>query len=140
MQASTGTQAVDRAAALVRLVVQSPAPVPAVDLAASAGLPKSTTSRLLSAMERNHLLARTADGAWVAGPLFASYASGPNVDSDLIRLAHPTLLSISELTGEAVHLAVARGDQVEQVDQVDATYLLGSRNWVGCLLYTSRCV
>ena len=61
MQASTGTQAVDRAAALVRLVVQSPAPVPAVDLAASAGLPKSTTSRLLSAMERNHLLARTAD-------------------------------------------------------------------------------
>lgn len=131
MQASTGTQAVDRAAALVRLVVQSPAPVPAVDLAASAGLPKSTTSRLLSAMERNHLLARTADGAWVAGPLFASYASGPNVDSDLIRLAHPTLLSISELTGEAVHLAVARGDQVEQVDQVDATYLLGSRNWVG---------
>ena len=126
-----GTQAVDRAARLVQLVVTAEHPMTAVDLGALAGLPKSTTSRILAAMERNDLLARTDDGAWRPGPLFTAYAAGPQADAHLSALARPAMERLRELTGEAVHLAVARSGRVEQIAQVDATYLLGSRNWVG---------
>ncbi len=129
--AQQGTQAVDRAALLVQLVVSAPHPMTAVDLGALAGLPKSTTSRLLAAMERNDLLARTDDGSWLPGPLFTAYAAGPQADTHLAALARPTMERLGELTGEAVHLAVARAGRVEQIAQVEATYLLGSRNWIG---------
>ena len=53
--AATGTQAIDRAAALLVRVVESTRPVPVGELAVAAGLPKSTTSRLLGALERQGL-------------------------------------------------------------------------------------
>ena len=49
----SGTQAVDRAARLLTEVVHSPGSVTFTELAAATGLAKSTTSRLLLALERN---------------------------------------------------------------------------------------
>src|SRR6266851_1492652 len=48
----TGTQAVDRAAQLLREVVRCGDPVTFTELTAATGLAKSTTSRLLMALER----------------------------------------------------------------------------------------
>ena len=59
--AATGTQAIDRAAALLVRVVESTRPLPVGELAVAAGLPKSTTSRLLGALERQGLVQRTRD-------------------------------------------------------------------------------
>src|SRR5256885_428214 len=53
--APTGTQAIDRAAQLLVRVVESQHPLAVGELAATAGLPKSTTSRLLGALERQGL-------------------------------------------------------------------------------------
>src|SRR5690242_21598086 len=50
-----GTQAVDRAARLLTEVVHAPGAVTFTELAAATGLAKSTTSRLLLALERNGL-------------------------------------------------------------------------------------
>ena len=58
----TGTQAVDRAARLVTEVVHAADSVTFTELAAATGLAKSTTSRLLDALERGGLVRRTADG------------------------------------------------------------------------------
>ena len=127
--ANTGTQAIDRAAALVASVVRADEPLSFGELQDDSGLPKSTTSRLLTALERTELIERNPAGSYVAGPLFWLYATRHDPWEELTRLARPTLRKVGEETGETVHLAVARGGRVVQVAQVDSTYLLGSRDW-----------
>ena len=58
MGAESGTQAIDRAAQLLVRVVESPQPPSIGELSAGAGLPKSTTSRLVGALERQGLVQR----------------------------------------------------------------------------------
>lgn len=125
----TGTQAIDRAALLVATVVRADEPLSFLDLHDECGLPKSTTSRLLTALERTELLERNAAGSYVAGPLFWLYATRHDQWDELVRLARPTLELIGADTGETVNLSVTRGDRVVQVAQVDSTYLLGTRDW-----------
>src|SRR5258708_27798288 len=54
----TGTQAIDRAAQLLVSVVEASRPPSVGELSTRAGLPKSTTSRLLGALERQGLVQR----------------------------------------------------------------------------------
>ena len=127
--AGSGTQAVDRAASLVATVVYADEPLSFAELQETSGLAKSTTSRMLTALERTELLERNAAGSYVAGPLFWLYATRHDPWDELVRLAQPTLERVGEDTGETVNLSVARGDRVVQVAQVDSTFLLGTRDW-----------
>ncbi len=124
-----GTRAVDRAADLVSTVVRADVPLTFADLQESSGLAKSTTSRMLTALERSGLLERDAAGSYVAGSLFWLYAARHDPWEELVRLARPAMEAIGEDTHETVHLSVARGDRVVQVAQVDSRYLLGTRDW-----------
>ena len=128
---TAGSQAVDRAAALVALVVESGRPRTFTSLVDELGLARSTTSRLLLALERNRLVHRDSAGHFRPGALFALYAARPDAAADLAELAAPTLGRLGELTGETVNLAVARGQTIVQVAQVDSHFLLGATNWVG---------
>ena len=94
---TTGTQSIDRAADLLARVVRADQPPTFTDLADATGLARSTTSRILAALE---------------------HALG-------------TMRALGELTGETINLGVGRGDTVQQIAQVDSTYFLGSRDWVG---------
>lgn len=125
-----GTQAVDRAAELLWMVVLADDPPEFSALVSDTGLAKSTASRLLQALERHRLVHRDDDGAYAAGPLFALYARRHDSLDEFIKLARPTLDEISAATGETVNLAVALGSTVSQVAQVNSRYLLGTTNWV----------
>lgn len=125
----SGTQALDRAALLVSTVVHADEPLSFVDLMEEADLPKSTTSRLLSALERTGLVERDSSGSYVAGHLFWLYASRHDPWEEMGRLARPTLEAVNAETRETVHIAVARGDRVVHIGQVDSQYLLGTRDW-----------
>ena len=126
---SSGTRAVDRAADLVATVVHADEPMTFADLQDASGLAKSTTSRMLTALERSGLLERDAAGSYVAGRLFWLYAARHDPWDELVRLARPAMDRIGDDTGETVHLSVTRGERVVQVAQVDSTYLLGTRDW-----------
>ena len=126
---ANGTQAIDRAALLVAAVVRADEPMSFLDLHDACGLPKSTTSRLLSGLERTELIERNASGSYVAGPLFWLYATRHDPWEELVRLARPTLERLGEETRETVNLAVTRGDRVVQVAQVDSQFMLGTRDW-----------
>jgi len=126
---SNGAQSIDRAAKLVATVVQADEPISFTELSAETGLARSTTSRLLAALEANHLLERDANGAYISGALFALYAARHDPWSQVVRLAGPVLRKIGAETGETVNLAVPRGDTVVQIAQVNATYMLGARDW-----------
>lgn len=130
-EASTGTQAVDRATDLVALVVRASTPLSFSEIQSISGLARSTTSRLLSALERQGMLARTSSGSFVPGALFVAYAATDSPEAALVRLARPAMESLSRLTGETVNLAIAKGADVVQVAQVDSRFVLGSREWVG---------
>jgi DNA-binding IclR family transcriptional regulator len=125
----SGTQALDRAAQLVSSVVAADEPLSFAALQEASGLAKSTTSRMLAALERSGLLERDGDGGYVAGRLFWSYAARHDPWEELVRLARPAMEQLGEETGESVHLSVTRGDKVVQVAQVDSRYLLGTRDW-----------
>jgi IclR family acetate operon transcriptional repressor len=127
--AQGGTQAVDRAAALLTYVVEADHPVTFAEVTDALGLARSTTSRLLAALENNRLLERSAPGEYVGGPLFVLYAARHDRNAQLARLARPMLEQIGESTGEDVHLAVANGVNIAHIAQVDSTYLLGARDW-----------
>ena len=126
---ATGTRAVDRAADLVATVVRADEPLTFADLQDASGLAKSTTSRMLTALERSGLLERDGAGSYVAGRLFWLYAVRHDPWDELVRLARPAMDAIGHATGETVHLSVTRGDRVVQVAQVDSRYLLGTRDW-----------
>ena len=126
-----GTQAVDRAAQLLVHVVHCPEPVTFTELTAASGLAKSTTSRLLMALERSGLVQRDTRGRFRPGEVFVSYAWRGGAEAGLITVAQPFLDRLGDATGETINLGVASRGMVEQVAQVDSTYLIGGTNWVG---------
>lgn len=128
---TTGTQAIDRAAALLALVVHAQEPLSFRELADGSGLARSTASRLLLALERQNLLERDGAGGYRPGPLFSVYAVRHDPIDSIVRRARPVLARIAERTGETVNFAVPHGDGVSQVAQIDSTYLVGTTNWVG---------
>ena len=127
---TNGTQAIDRAIALVALVVEADEALSFTALTDETGLARSTTSRLLAALEANRMLERNSDGAYICGPLFALYAARHDPWSQVARLADPILRRIGAETRETVNLAIARADTVVQIAQVDASYMIGSRDWM----------
>ncbi len=126
---SLGTQAVDRAAALIDIVIHSEAALSFTELCEATGLARSTTSRLLAALERTELLERGNDGLYVGGQLFALYAALHDPWPQIARIAEPILQRVGEECGETVHLGVARSDNVFYIAQVESTYLLRARDW-----------
>lgn len=128
---TAGSQAVDRAASLLDLVVSAPEPRTFTSLVEELGLAKSTTSRLLHALERNRLVQRDRGGSYRPGALFAVYAARQSTVHDLAELVQPVLERLAEESGETATFAIPRGRDVVQVSQADGRYLLGATNWVG---------
>jgi DNA-binding IclR family transcriptional regulator len=132
MSSPTGAKAIDRAAQLLVRVVESGEPETVTELAATTGLPKSTASRLVAALERQGLVQRDGGrGSIRPGPVLMSFArrSVPNVE--LVELSGPALDRLAESTGETVNVAVPTTRGVEQLAQRDSRHFLGSTNWIG---------
>jgi DNA-binding IclR family transcriptional regulator len=130
VSSAVGSQAVDRAAALLVSVVESPEPRSFTSLVDEIGLARSTTSRLLQALERNKLVQRDRTGGFRAGSVFATFAVRHDRLGDLADLARPSLARLGQLTGETINLAVPDGEEILQVSQVDGRHVLGAMNWL----------
>lgn len=127
----TGTQAIDRASALFIHVIEATNPPLLSQLALAHELPKSTTSRLLGALEKQGLIQRDRAGAYLPGSVLTRFARQRNHELDLSMKMRPVLEALAEKTGETANLAIAGNGYVEMIDQVDGRYLLGATNWVG---------
>jgi DNA-binding IclR family transcriptional regulator len=123
-----GTQTIDRAAQLLTLVLEADEPRALSDLAGDAELPKSTASRLLSALERQGLVEQHGRrGSFEPGPVLRRYANR----GQLTELAQPHLERLSELSGETINLAVPGPLGVEHLAQIESRHFLGTGDWVG---------
>ncbi|MGZ4372039.1 MAG: IclR family transcriptional regulator [Gaiellaceae bacterium] len=130
MEAS-GTQAIDRAAELLVRVVESSEPPSIGELSERAGLPKSTTSRLVGALERSGLIQRLGErGRLRPGPVLLRYASR-DTSQTLVELAGPSLRRLADASGETINLAVPGPGGVEHLAQEDTAHFVGVTDWVG---------
>ena len=127
----TGTQAIDRATSLLIAILNSQERPLLSELARQLDLPKSTTSRILGALERQGLIRRDRDGAYLGGDVLMRFASAQNQDSALIARMRPVLEALAKLTSESINLAVPGNNELKLIDQVDGQYLLGATNWIG---------
>ena len=119
MATEAGTQAIDRAAQLLVRVVESPQPLGVNELAERSGLPRSTTSRLVGALERQGLVQRLGDrGRFRPGPVLLRFASRDGAES-LVELAQPSLRRLADASGETINLAVPGSGGVEHLAQED---------------------
>ncbi len=126
-----GTQAVDRASALLIHILEASTPPILSQLSRGHEIPKSTTSRILSALERADLVRRDRDGAFIAGDVLTQFARLQNRDSVLVVRMRSVLEKLALSTGETANLAIASNGEMRLIDQVDSHYLLGATNWVG---------
>jgi IclR family acetate operon transcriptional repressor len=129
---SPGTLAIDRAAQLLTLVLEAERPRGLGELADDASLPKSTASRLLSALERQGLVQqRGRRGSFGPGPVLLRFAHRGLVDRHLAELAQPHLHVLSAASDETINLAVPTPLGVDHVAQIESRHYLGTGQWIG---------
>lgn len=107
-------------------VVEYRQPISFQDLAAAANLPKTTTHRLVSALEVHGFLHRDEHGAFVSGSHFAT--------ATLAQVARPILTQLSDTTGESSQLFVRRGLQRLVIVSIESREELRTIVPVGALL------
>ncbi len=129
----SGSQAIERAAQLLVLVLEQERPTTLGELARLSDLPKSTASRLVAALERNALVQRdSARGAIRPGPAVLRFAGRGVDDTSLVELAQPVLLALAGESGETINLAVPATTGVNHLAQIDSRHMIGAASsWVG---------
>jgi DNA-binding IclR family transcriptional regulator len=116
---------------LARLL-ESEEPMSLRELAEAADLPKSTASRLLTALERHGLVHQAGQrGKLEPGPAILRFAQRGGVERHLVELAERALEAVSESSGETVNLSVPTPYGVDHLAQVDGRHYLGAGQWVG---------
>lgn len=127
-----GTTAVDRGAELLVRVLESEQPVALAELASASGIPKSTASRLLSALERQGLVEQDGErGRLRPGPAILRVAERSMLERSVVELARPSLDALAQASGETINLAVPAHGGVEHVAQVESQHFLGAGQWLG---------
>jgi IclR family acetate operon transcriptional repressor len=130
-----GTTAVDRGADLLVRVLESEQPVALTDLASASGIPKSTVSRLISALERRGLIEQDGQrGRLRPGPAILRVAERGMLERNVVELARASLDALAEATGETINLALPARHGVEHVAQVEGRHFLGTGQWLGRLV------
>ena len=127
-----GTQSIDRAGEMLARLLDSEEPMSLRDLAEAADLPKSTASRLLTALERHGLVHQAGErGKLEPGPAILRFAHRGGVERHLVELAHPARETVADACGETVNLSVPTPYGVDHLAQVDGRHFLGAGQWVG---------
>jgi DNA-binding IclR family transcriptional regulator len=130
--AAPGTQSIDRAGEMLARLLDSDGPMSLRELAEAADLPKSTASRLLSALERHGLVHQDGErGKLEPGPAILRFAHRGGVERHLVELADTALEAIADASGETVNLSVPSPHGVDHLAQVDGRHFLGAGQWVG---------
>ena len=105
-----GTQSIDRAGEMLARLLESDEPMSLRDLAEAADLPKSTASRLLTALERHGLVHQAGErGKLEPGPAILRFAHRGGLERHLAPHAGEVLVGQRELT------LLARIDELREV-------------------------
>jgi DNA-binding IclR family transcriptional regulator len=123
-------QSVVRAFDVLRVLSSHETEVALHVIASEAGLPKSTTSRLLATLESIGMVQRgLVDGTYSPGAGLAAIGARTRTTPQFLGLAHPYLVELVDRYGEDAALAVADGRSVIYPDQVHSAQPIQVPNW-----------
>ncbi|BDH47562.1 IclR family transcriptional regulator [Salmonella enterica subsp. enterica serovar Choleraesuis] len=120
-------QSLTRGLKLLEWIAESHGSVALTELAQQAGLPNSTTHRLLTTMQQLGFVHQVGDlGHWSIGAHAFRVGSSFLQSRNLLAIVHPILRKLMEASGETVNLAVLDNNdhQAIIVDQVQCTQLM----------------
>ena len=126
-----GTQAVLRAFSILKVFSDERPSWGLTDLAREVDLNKTTTYRLLTALESEGMVARNGDETYTLGPEVVVLAGRALRQNDLRRVTRPYLKQLAEETGETTSLDVLVGEDVLLIDEVIGPRLTGSMSSLG---------
>lgn len=128
--ASVSVQSVERAFAVLRVLATGATGV--TDIADRVGLPKSTVSRLLGALEGVGAVDQDRSGGhYRIGADLIRTIVGSVPGRDLVDVARPHLVELRDALGESTGISVLEGDQVRYLSQVDSDNPVMVRDWTG---------
>ena len=120
-------QALDRAAAILNCFEAGRPELNVRDVAERTGLHKSTTHRILMALQYNGLVEQdAATGRYHLGLQLVKLGEHAVQRLDVRLVARPFLEALARETREIAHLAVMDGEQVVTLDRVDVPAAIGS--------------
>ena len=128
--APAGTQSVLRAVHLLKALSEHGEQ----DLAAlthTVGLSRTTTHRLLAALESEDLVTRAAGGVYRLGPGAITLGIQARRSNQLRALAHPHLQNLAAHSGETATLEVVSEGCILIVEEVFGRHLVGANREVG---------
>lgn len=127
-----GTQAVLRAIALLKSFTDEQPQLGLAELARTVGLNKTTTYRLLTALESQGLIARnSANDAYRLGPEVIALGGRALRASDLRSLSRAELETLARVTSETATLEILVGAEVLVLDEVSGAHLVGATQYIG---------
>ncbi len=126
-----GTQAVLRAFSILKVFSDERPSWGLTDLAKEVALNKTTTYRLLTALESEGMVMRNGDETYRLGPEVVVLGGRALRQNDLRRVARPYLERLAEETGETTSLDVLVDEDVLLIDEVIGPRLTGSMSSLG---------
>ncbi|HUN22030.1 MAG TPA: IclR family transcriptional regulator [Anaerolineales bacterium] len=135
----SGSQAVIRAIQLLKLFDDDQPYRTLAELTTASGLNRTTTFRLLAALESQELLRRTETGKYALGSEAIAIGGRAMRANKLRSVAHPYLQTLAEATGETITLEVLRYGYGEApstlvIDEVTSRHLVGITQYIGSRL------
>jgi DNA-binding IclR family transcriptional regulator len=120
-----GTQAIQRAIALLKAFDDGHPAWGLSELARETGLNKATTYRLLAALEREGMLGRAPDGErYVLGPEIVVLGGRALRANNLRAVARPELERLADDTRETASLEILSGSEVLVIDEIAGGHLM----------------
>lgn len=127
-----GTQALTRAFDILRVFSDAAPEWALADVSRARGLTKTTAFRILSALEREGLVARNhSGGTYRLGPRAIELGALAQRSNTLQRAAHGELVELARFTGETTSLEILVGTDVLVLDEVQGRHKLSPAPVVG---------
>lgn len=124
--------AVGRTLAVLELLAHSRRPLNISEVSRALNLPKSSTSRMLTALESERCVQRdTRSGRYRFGFRLVGLSRAAVENLQIREVAKPYLISLMLSTGLAIHLTVLEYGQAIIIEKIDAPGLGGVGTWPG---------
>ena len=125
-------QSVDRALAIVELLLRSSSPLTVREVAVGTSINRTTVHRLLASLHRRGWIERVADSAaYRPGLRYLALVRASLSGRDFVDEVRPTMERLSLLSRETVHLGVLDNHDVLHIEKVDSPEIVGVSSRVG---------
>ena len=132
MESPAGTQAVERAVAILELFDERTTDLSIADVVSALDVHRSTASRMMATLERHGLLEQTdVPGRYRLGLGLVTLAGLVLNRFPVRALARPRLRELRDQTNETAWLGMLDGQSVIYLDQASSRHVTVNVDWVG---------